>query len=263
MDMRQRPRRAKRLTLQDVRTLREPGMHADLGTPTLFLRVTPSGSKQWVQRIFCQGKQISLGLGGVSYTTLEQARDKATETRKAIRSGSDPLAERKQRASVPTFAQAVQKVIALHQGSWKNPKQKRQEWQTSFDLHVLPTLGHLRVSDIEAGDVLRVVSPIWLEKNETAQKIKRRISAVLDWSVTNGLRRDNPVSSVAAALPKFKGKGNYKAIAHEEVGRRPLRKRFARVHGAYTSTKACFEFSGIDGGAKSRSKRDASGTNST
>ena len=239
-DIRKRKRRSKRLTIGEIKTLTQPGMYADGGMPTLFLRVNPSGSKQWVQRIFCDGRQIALGLGGLNYTTLEEARDKAYATRKAIRNGGNPVAERKRRASMPTFAEAVEKVIALHAPTWKNPKQKRQEWTTSFSLHVLPVLGDMRVSDIEAKDVLRVVSPIWLEKNETAQKVKRRISAVLDWSVTHGFRRDNPVSSLAVSLPKFKGKGNFKMIPHEDVAA-AIAKTSACT--AYTSTKACFEFS--------------------
>ena len=232
----------KRLTVARIDRLREAGRYADAEIKTLYLRVAPGGSKQWVQRLLIRGRRVDLGLGGYPLITLDEARQLAWVNRRKARAGGDPVGERQQSENVPTFKDAVEKVIALHQGTWKNPKQKKREWQTSFDLHVFPSLGRTRVCDIEARDVLRVVSAIWVEKNETAQKVKRRISAVLDWAVTRGYRSDNPVGAVNAALPKTVGKlkGNYKTIPHAEVAAAIAK---TNASTAYASTKACFEFS--------------------
>ena len=104
-------------------------MHADFGTPTLFLRVTPSGSKQWVQRIFCQGKQISLGLGGVSYTTLDEAQRESHGNAQGNPHRLEPHSRTANSGQVcRRLRKPFKKSLHLHQGSWKNPKQKRQEW---------------------------------------------------------------------------------------------------------------------------------------
>lgn len=55
----------------------------------------------------------------------------------------------------------------------------------------MPVLGEMAVADIERGDVLRVLSPIWNEKTATAKKLRGKIEGVLDWANVNGYR-DGP-----------------------------------------------------------------------
>ena len=50
------------LTAAEVRAITKPGRHADGGT--LYLFVTPGGSKSWVQRLTIDGRRCDLGLGG-------------------------------------------------------------------------------------------------------------------------------------------------------------------------------------------------------
>ena len=86
------------------------GGHGGLG---LYLRAhrMKSGrvSKSWGQRIRVGGKPTNLGLGSYPVVTLKEAREKALENRRAIHWGHDPRAAR-----VPTFEEAVEKVMAIH-----------------------------------------------------------------------------------------------------------------------------------------------------
>ena len=50
-----------RLTSAKVRALNSPGLYS--AGQTLFLRVAPEGSKQWVQRLVIRKKRGDLGLG--------------------------------------------------------------------------------------------------------------------------------------------------------------------------------------------------------
>ena len=61
-----------KLTLKLVRAITEPGFYGDGNT--LFLRVAPGGSKQWVQRLTVHGRRRSIGLGGVSRTEWRTSR---------------------------------------------------------------------------------------------------------------------------------------------------------------------------------------------
>ena len=51
--------------------------------------------------------------------------------------------------------------------------------------------------------MLKVLSPIWLTKPETARRVKQRIGTVLDWAKAAGFRTgENPVHGVSKGLPK-------------------------------------------------------------
>jgi integrase len=59
------------------------------------------------------------------------------------------------------------------------------------------------VDQIDTPDVLKVLSPIWLTKPETARRVRQRIRTVLDWAKAAGFRTgENPVEGVAKGLPK-------------------------------------------------------------
>ncbi len=51
-----------RLTSAKVKTITKPGMHGDGNG--LYLNVTPSGSRSWIQRMVIGGRRRELGLGG-------------------------------------------------------------------------------------------------------------------------------------------------------------------------------------------------------
>ena len=77
---------AGRLTVARANRLTEPGRHADGNC--LYLVVTPTGAKQWVARLTIHGRQTDLGLGGLSYVTLAEAREEAARLRKVARQGA-------------------------------------------------------------------------------------------------------------------------------------------------------------------------------
>ena len=54
----------KKLTSRFIETINKPGKYYDSNFG-LFLRVYPSGSKNWVQRITINGKRREKGLGSL------------------------------------------------------------------------------------------------------------------------------------------------------------------------------------------------------
>ena len=71
------------LTFAKIKSLKEPGFYGDGGT--LYLRIAPGGSKQWVQRLVIRGRRHDLGLGGWPLVSLLEARETAFENRKQAR----------------------------------------------------------------------------------------------------------------------------------------------------------------------------------
>jgi integrase len=85
-------------------------------------------------------------------------------------------------------------------------------------------LNPLDVSTIEKAHVLGVLKPIWLEKTETAGRIRSRIEMVLDYATNAGFRHgDNParLEGLKGLLPsksKVVAKEHHAALDYREVG---------------------------------------------
>ena len=45
-----------------------------------------------------------------------------------------------------------------------------------------------------------VLSPIWVEKAETARRVRQRIGTVMKWAIAQGWRQDNPAENIAPGI---------------------------------------------------------------
>ena len=171
-----------KLTVKKVRALNEPGMYGD--GSTLFLKVTPSGSKQWIQRVTIHGKRRDIGLGGISWVSLDEAREAAFENRRVARRGGDPLAAKRQAMS-PYFRVAAQKTWETPRHRWRSEK-GAANWMRQLERYAMHRLGNMRVNQIGREDVLAVLTPIWTSKPETARRVRRFIRTTLQWCQAHG-----------------------------------------------------------------------------
>ncbi|RVG23657.1 tyrosine-type recombinase/integrase [Sinorhizobium meliloti] len=209
--------REKVLSALKVKQLTAPGKYGDGNG--LYLVVDKSGAKRWMLRILVNGKRTDIGLGGVSLVSLAEARETALEYRKLARAGGDPLAaKREARRVVPSFKVAVETVHEEHKAAWKNPKHVAQ-WINTLNQYAVPVIGDMMVDRIDTPDILRVLSPIWLTKAETARRVRQRLTTVFDWAKVSGYRAgDNPVEGVTRGLPKQVDRGrHHPAMAFAEV----------------------------------------------
>ena len=123
---RKRPNRKRRgphpdraLSASFCRNVGEAGRYCDGNG--LYLHVETSGARRWVQRLVICGKSCTIGLGSYRLVSLAEAWAVALVNRKVARSGGDPLADRRRTGGVPTFAEAVEKVIAIPQRDLEAP----------------------------------------------------------------------------------------------------------------------------------------------
>ena len=231
---------SQRLSALFVKRVSEPGKYHD--EHGLILRVKPTGSKQWVQRLVVKGRRRDMGLGGYPLVSLAEAREAAFTNRKLARAGGDPLTLQR-RPDIPTFEAAAEAVIALHAENWKDSGRTAALWQSSLRRYAFPRLGHRLVSDITVADVMAVLvaDDFWNHKRETAKKVRRRISTTMKWVVAQGFRNDNPAGEVlGAALPRnSKAVEHYAAVSHAEVANTIV---VIRASSATISTKLALEF---------------------
>jgi integrase len=192
-------RAEKALSAAFVRTVKEPGKYTD--GHGLFLKVDTTGAKRWVQRIVIRGKRSEIGMGSASLVTLAEARESALQNRKLARAGGDPLQAKRASEALLTFEEASRKVHKIHEPTWRNKKHAAQ-FLSTLETYTFPRIGRIKVSDVTTADVLAVLQPIWLEKPETARRVRQRIGTVMKWAVANGWRTDNPADAISQALPK-------------------------------------------------------------
>jgi integrase len=126
-----------------------------------------------------------------------------------------------------------------HKSAWKNDKHSAQ-WINTLSEYALPIIGDRRVDQIETADVLRVLSPIWLLKPETARRVKQRIRTTLDWAKAAGFRLgENPVDGVSKGLPRqSRLKQHHAALSYAEI---PFFIQAIRTRAVSEGVKIAFE----------------------
>lgn len=187
-------RAVNRLSARAVATLTKPGYHPD--GAGLYLQVTAAGAKSWIYRYTIAGRAREMGLGGLLTVSLAEARQTAHKARQALLAGLDPISERDAqrlaRAGVPKFSTTAAEYIAAHSPGWRNDKHAAQ-WTSTLNTYASPVIGERPVDQISTDDILRILSPIWTEKTETATRVRQRIEQVIDWSTAKKLRTgENP-----------------------------------------------------------------------
>jgi len=165
-----------------------------------------------------QGRRRDIGLGGTTWVTLSEAREKAAAMRKIARDGGDPLTERMRQRAVPTFEQAARTKHTELKATFKNPKHSAQ-WVSTLETYVFSHIGGMRVDVIDTPDILRTLQPIWTAKPETARRVRQRMAVVFDWAKAAGHRKgDNPVSGVKHGLPKHSGEQqHFAALPYAQI----------------------------------------------
>ena len=214
------------------------GSYFDNGRLGLYLRVTESRSKRWVQRLRINKRRVEVGLGSFQWVSLAEARAKALDNTKLAKSGIDPRPGRNQ-AEIPLFSEAMEAVISNHASGWKNPK-SAEAWRSTLKTYA-DSLQKRRLDEIIASDVVACLLPNWESKQETMRRVRQRLSAIFKWSIAKGYRSDNPAGpAISEVLPKAKnGKKHMKSLPHGEVGSCIQKVRESQ---AAETTKLAFEF---------------------
>jgi integrase len=206
-----------KLTTKTVAGYLKPGMHND--GAGLYLRVSNTGAKSWILRCRVHGVKRDIGLGGVSVRSLAEVRKKAAELRAVARTGGDPLTERNRERGIPTFEEAAQSVWSEQVVPAARNEKHKAQWINTLRDYAFPVIGRRPVDSIHSGDILRVLQPIWLEKPETARRVRQRLRTVFDWSIAAQHREaSNPLAGIEKALPKQGDKPkHHAALPYDEL----------------------------------------------
>jgi integrase len=198
----------------------------------LTLQISRTGTASWLHRYMRHGKPVGLGLGAYPAVSLKAARKKAEEVRQKLAEGKDPLAEKRAHqaeqklasTSQTTFDSCAAMYISDHKAEWKSAKHA-QQWTNTLSMYATPIIGDREIGSIATADLLRILKPIWLTKNETASRVRGRIEAVLDWAAAHDMRSgENPARFrghlehlLARSTPEQRAEKHHLAMPHEKV----------------------------------------------
>lgn len=263
---------SEKLTPLGVKALVKPGRYGDGGG--LWLEVRSANSRSWLFRYRSPeiregeggkgpGRLRQMGLGPFPAVGLAEARRRARECQALVAAGVDPLeqqrrdeAERRRaeaeaaaaEARRRTFREVALAYIEARAAEWRNDKHRAQ-WRATLETYAFPVIGDRPVGEVTAGDVYRVLHPIWDAKPETAARVRGRMLSVLRYAAAADLRPP-PAMSVAELAEKVAellgklgprkkaaGYGHHAALPWREVGT-----FLARVRGQEGVAARALEF---------------------
>jgi len=195
------------LSVKKVARLKSDGRYCDTGgVRGLYLQIS-NGAKSYLFIYERHGRRREMGLGSAAEVPLKEAREQALVARAQLRNNLDPIelrrAERNKQAQAMaralSFREASTKYFEANASGWSNPKH-RQQFVNTLAQYVHPIIGNFDVAVIDTPDILRVLEQrvevkrgwpagrFWDVRAKTADRVRQRISSVLDWAVVRGHR---------------------------------------------------------------------------
>jgi integrase len=141
---------------------------------------------------------------------VQEKRD-AREDAKAIRI----------KVALPIFEECAETYIREHWSTWS--KKHRSQWPSSLKRYADATIGKLTIPEIRPSHIYELLRPIWVEKRETANRVRGRIETII-------------AKNVDVDDADFRNPAELTKQLREKLPRRP--KRVVRHHPALPYAEA-------------------------
>ena len=216
---------------KSVEAIKEVGYHTC--AKGLYLQVSKQGTKSWLFRYTSPltKKRREMGLGSLDFVSLAEARQLAVDNKRLVIDGKDPIEERKQshlqkqleQARNLTFREVAEACIKSKSHEWKNAKHA-QQWKNTLVTYAFPVIGHLPISEITTDLILKILEPIWVEKAETASRVRQRLETIWDYGkARNYVEGENParlkghLDKLLPKTAKVKRVRHFAALPYKDV----------------------------------------------
>jgi integrase len=189
----------------------------------LYLSVTPSEGKLWRWGYVFEAKEKLMAFGKYPDVSLTLARERHSEARKLLANGLDPMALRKaskiaeQVASEHSFGSIAVKWLE----HWQDGKSPRHVDSTRRRLssNILPNLGALQITEIQAPDVVAMVTVIEARgARDIAKRAMETTGQIFRYAIAHGYALRNPARDFRPSdVLKAARKVNYARIDAKEL----------------------------------------------
>jgi integrase len=181
---------AGKLKPLDVARQVTPGKYSD--GDGLYLIVAGPTSRNWSYRYWKDGKERWHGLGSLKDVSLAEARLKRDAARlmvkgdrnttgvdivEAKRSAREEAKAVEKAVAAPTFEQCAEAYIRERWSTWS--EKHRDQWPSTLKRYAYPTIGGLAIAEIKPSHIFELLAPIWIEKRETANRVRGRIETII------------------------------------------------------------------------------------
>ncbi|WP_416380094.1 MULTISPECIES: tyrosine-type recombinase/integrase [unclassified Gilliamella] len=178
---------------------------------SLYLYITPSGTKSWRYDYQFNGKRKTLTIGKYPYISLSEARNEKELARQLLAHGKDPSFERKKSAllanveSDNTFKSIASEWHSSKKSTWS--KKYANEIISIFERDIFPYIGNEPISKIKPLEMLTVLKAIESRGAlEIAKKARMRCGEVFRYAIITGRAEVNPTAELSSAMAKTQSK---------------------------------------------------------
>jgi integrase len=180
----------------------------------LYLLITPTGSKLWRLKYRVAGREKTLSIGPYPDVQLAAyrhrdtgkwipgARDKRADAKRELAEGKDPSLEQQARAREAKLRHETEAVTTFEGFAehWVTHEARRMKWSPGYRLEVeqsierhLSELNRLPLTHISAPIAAGRLRAVERDAPMMAEKVRRRLRAILDFGVEEGLIAGNPL----------------------------------------------------------------------
>jgi integrase len=181
-----------RLTEQGIRKLPVPAkgnkIHYDEPVRGLGLRITAGGAHAFVLNYRIHGRERRITIGPWPEWSATAAREQAKDLRRMIDRGEDPLAERQQLRTDPTFGQLVEEYLRVEASKQKGCK----EYERLLRRDALPHWGPGRAAEIRRRDVIALIEERAQEAPIAANRLFELLRRVFNFAIRREILEVNP-----------------------------------------------------------------------
>ena len=165
---------------------------------SMYLELHPNGGKYWRKNYQFQKKEKTLALGVWPQTSLVEARHKRDEAKMLLKSGKDPNLEKKKLKSNAvldqgnSFGSISEEWFERMQHEWS--EDYFHDSKRAFELHVLPYLKEVPISEIEHAEIKSVLSRMEEQRKfVAAKKVLQKLDRIFRFANRNDYCKHNPV----------------------------------------------------------------------
>jgi len=169
------------------------------------IRVLPSGVKTWLYIFTFDGKRHEMNLGIYPAVSLEVARQKYNEARKALLNGKNPAAAERERIEdrrkAPTVKDLCGEYVERHAKRFKRSWQKDER---ILNHDVVTAWGKRKAADISKTDVVRLLEKIVVDRNAPgmANNTFQVVRKMFNFAVERDILKYSPCIGVKMPAPK-------------------------------------------------------------